>query len=223
VAVEVALRVIDFDAAGVFDGRTEPLGDADSDPCVRFSRAPGELVGTSVAFADSVDVAVDLALPVELAVAVRVRFGDVLANVERDPLGDLDTLDDPLEEEVGVPRVPLKYSPAEPVGRGEREAWTEAEELTERDASADFDTLGEPLVVGLCVPTVTLVPLTLENAPGEDVGTSEGVEAGDGEARVDPETFADRLDNGERDTDGEPLTVVVSVPPVPLKAVSLTK
>lgn len=65
VAVEVALRVIDLDATGVFDATTEPLAAADAS-------SPGELVGARVALADFVDVAVDLALPVELAVAVRV-------------------------------------------------------------------------------------------------------------------------------------------------------
>ena len=55
------------------------------------------------------------------------------------------------------------------------------------------------------------------------MGTIDGVETCDGEARVDLEIFAERLKGGERDTDGEPLTVAVSVPPVPLKAVPLAK
>ena len=161
-AVEVALKVIDFDAPGVFEAMTEPLEAADT-------RSTGELVGMRVAFADSVDVAVCLALAVELAVAVRVRFGDALTSGEREPLGDLDTLDEPLEEDVGVPRVPLNAvplikirAPADPVGGGVREAWTEALELADSDANGDFDTLEEPLDDGLRVPTITVEPLTSE-------------------------------------------------------------
>ena len=73
------------------------------------------------------------------------------------------------------------------------------------------------------MPTITTVPLTSDNTPGEDVRTREGVGARDGEMIVDRVTFAERLTRGERDTDGEPLTVAVSVPPVPLKAVLFTK
>jgi hypothetical protein len=161
VAVEVALRVIDLDATGVFDATTELLAAADAS-------SPGELVGARVALADFVDVAVDLALLVELAVAVRVRFDDALTSGEREPLGDLDTRNEPLEDDVGVPCVPLNAvpltstrAPADPVGRGEREAWTEALDMAERDAKGDFDIPGEPLIAGLRVPAVTLVPSRL--------------------------------------------------------------
>ena len=122
VAVALALAVSDllaFIVRETNDDRDtlgEPLDDAERVPPLRTLPlttygAPGVPVSTGEALADRVDVRVELALPVAVLVAVRVRFGEALPIGEVDTRGDRDTLKEPLDEAVSVPAVPLNSMP----------------------------------------------------------------------------------------------------------------
>jgi hypothetical protein len=168
---EVAVMV--GDARGDLLMLDDGLSDGDRVPCGPFTHVP--LINTSApaeavaaageGVAEFVDVAVELPLPVELAVAVLVRLEDGLMGEERETSGDLDALGERDDDVDNVPAETLtqvsltKKSPPElAVAVAARDVRAESDllGLFVRVVSGDLDTLIDPLEVGLREPPVPL-------------------------------------------------------------------
>ncbi len=191
-------------------------------------------------------VFVELALLVELAVAVRVRFGDGLTAALRETSGDFDALAERDDEVDSVPPDTLCHVSLTKKGSpelGVRVATTDGDTavvalaICEGDALGERDTLGEPLSDAVRVPSVALytTPLSTYGPPVVAVGKGEHVDVAELDA-VDDELPVEldvavsvrlgdglkkevRETRGDLETLGDGLGLVDGVPTVPLNSV----
>ena len=136
---------------------------------LKSENAPADAVGPGGdGVAERVDVAVALALPVAVLVAVHVALDDALALGEREESGDFDTLSEALADAVNVPTVPLKNVPstsnAEPgviVATADGVLTANALAADERETVAAAEMLGVPAADAVGVPCDPLYKLPL--------------------------------------------------------------